>query len=257
MCTVLLRLLPDAAWPVQLAFVRDEDRSRPSDPPGRWWTDQPTIIGGRDGQAGGTWLALDDSPAPAIALLTDRYDPTERIPDPEQSPTRGRLPLLALERGDRLDLDADAPGSIDTYQPFHLASIRCRRSVWTADLWSWTGTAREQARLAGGDHVIASRATTLPGELARREHLLEQLRDIPADAFASNAPVPAAWASLLDARDVAPDQLDQLAIHSVTQRPGFGTVGASLVAISHEGQVRYAINDSSTLDPAAWTTVER
>jgi uncharacterized protein with NRDE domain len=56
MCTVLLRFRPGRRWPLLVAAVRDEFLERPWDPPAAHWP-RPTIIGGRDRTAGGTWLA--------------------------------------------------------------------------------------------------------------------------------------------------------------------------------------------------------
>ncbi|MCB0880375.1 MAG: NRDE family protein [Thermoleophilia bacterium] len=258
MCTVLLRLRPDSAWPVRLAFVRDEDRDRPSDPPARWWPQLPHAIGGRDARAGGTWLAVDLSSPTSLAMLTDRYDPTAALPDLTSSPTRGTLPLVSLERGPHFDLEADVPGGVAVYQPFHLASLQRDRERWIAERWSWTGSALDHARLDAGDHVIASRASTLPGELQRRARLLAELEmvdDDDRDFDAAGDSTWSDWIDLLDARSVQPDQLDAIAIHSVAQRPGFGTVGASLVAIAADGRVRYDINRTPDLSPDAWRRV--
>lgn len=249
MCTVLLRLAPSAEWPVQLAFVRDEDRARPSDPPDRWWRAQPDVVGGRDGRAGGTWLAVD-SAAPSVALLTDQFGTGASTPDPATSPTRGTLPLLVLERGSHFDLEADAPGGVERYQPFHLVSIvREEDGEWMAERWGWSGTALEHEPLVPGDHVVASRALSLPGEPERRQRLLTRLAEIPVDADWTP------WKALLDARATLPDQLDGIAVHSVSQRPGFGTVGATLVSLARPGSVRYEANRTTTLDPASWDRV--
>lgn len=246
MCTVLLRLAPDAEWPVRIAFVRDEDRDRPSDPPSAWWPDLPRVIGGRDARAGGTWLAVDADRPPAAALLTDQFDPAATIPDPAISPTRGRLPLLALERGAHFDLEADAPGGVDVYQPFHLVTVLRESGSWAVERWGWNGTRLDHELLPAGDHVVASRAPTLPGELRRRSTLLDQLGAIhPESGWAP-------WIELLDSRDVQPGDLDRVAIHSISQRPGFGTVGATLLSLAEDGRVHYQYNRTHTLDPAAW-----
>ena len=57
MCLVVLgwKLHPD--YPLIVAGNRDEFHARPTES-AHWWSDQPDIIGGRDLQAGGTWLAL-------------------------------------------------------------------------------------------------------------------------------------------------------------------------------------------------------
>ncbi|HZD97636.1 MAG TPA: NRDE family protein, partial [Micromonosporaceae bacterium] len=68
MCTVLLRRSPGARWPILLAAVRDEFTGRAWDPPAAHWPEEPSIFGGRDRLAGGTWLAVDRD-RPAVAAL--------------------------------------------------------------------------------------------------------------------------------------------------------------------------------------------
>ncbi|MCW2922366.1 MAG: hypothetical protein JWL76_2240 [Thermoleophilia bacterium] len=258
MCTVLVRLDPDGAWPVLVAFVRDEDRDRPTSPPGAWWPQHPTFLGGRDELAGGTWLAVDTASPPALTLLTDQFDPAATMPDPTLSPTRGTLPLLALDRGVHFDLEADAPGDVHAYQSFHLVSVTPDAGGWHVQRWGWDGTALDHEELAPGDHVVASRAVTLTGERERRQRLLDALSRLDAVDPDPALPTDAAWGAwldLLDGRDVAPDDLDQLTVCSVRQRPGFGTVGASLVGFSADGRIRYDVNRTASIDPTEWTVV--
>lgn len=255
MCTVLLRLDPSGAWPVLAAFVRDEDRARPTAPPDAWWPEHPTVVGGRDEVAGGTWLAVDAGERPALAMLTDQFDPAATLPDPAGSPTRGALPLALLARGAHFDLEADVPGDVRSYQSFHLVSALQDAGVWRVERWGWDGTYLDHEEFGTGDHLVASRALTLPGELARRERLLAAVAALGAvdlDPVHGTTQAWGDWIDLLDGRDVKPDDVDQLSINSVRQRPGFGTVGASLVGIAADGRVRYDVNRTTNLDPAAW-----
>ena len=57
MCLVVVAIGRSTAYPLILAGNRDEFHARPS-AEADWWTDHPDIVGGRDLQAGGTWLAL-------------------------------------------------------------------------------------------------------------------------------------------------------------------------------------------------------
>jgi hypothetical protein len=258
MCTVLARLDPRGAWPVLVAFVRDEDRARPTAPPDAWWPEHPTVFAGRDEVAGGTWLAVDAGSPPALALLTDQFDPNATLPDPATSPTRGTLPLLALARGVHFDLEADAPGDVRSYQSFHLVSVTAERDGWSVERWGWDGSELDHEALAPGDHVIASRALTLPGERERRARILDamsRLGEVDPDPAHPTDAAWGAWIELLDGRGVEPDDLDQLTVCSVRQRPGFGTVGASLVGISADGRVRYDVNRTASVHPHEWTSV--
>jgi uncharacterized protein with NRDE domain len=58
-CTVVLLIRPDHAWPLVLAANRDERLGRPWDPPGAHWPGQPGVIAGRDRSGGGTWMGIN------------------------------------------------------------------------------------------------------------------------------------------------------------------------------------------------------
>lgn len=57
MCLLVVAFGVDSNYPLIVAGNRDEFHARPSAEAG-WWPDDPDILGGRDLQAGGTWLAL-------------------------------------------------------------------------------------------------------------------------------------------------------------------------------------------------------
>ncbi len=56
MCLVVVAWQQHPEWPLIVAGNRDEFHARPTQD-AHWWPDQPDIVGGRDLQAGGTWLA--------------------------------------------------------------------------------------------------------------------------------------------------------------------------------------------------------
>lgn len=72
MCLVLLAWQPDTKHQLVMAANRDEFFARPAVPID-WWDDQPNIIGGRDLEAGGTWLALGRHGR--FAVVTNFRDP--------------------------------------------------------------------------------------------------------------------------------------------------------------------------------------
>lgn len=70
MCTLIISLDPGARWPVLLASTRDEFRSRAWQPPAKWWPEEyPGLIGGRDREAGGTWLAANPGERRVAVIL--------------------------------------------------------------------------------------------------------------------------------------------------------------------------------------------
>lgn len=56
MCLIALAWQAHPAWPLIVAANRDELHRRPAEPL-HWWPDRPAFAGGRDLEAGGTWLA--------------------------------------------------------------------------------------------------------------------------------------------------------------------------------------------------------
>ena len=57
MCLVAFAYQVDPQFPLIVAGNRDEFHARPTRA-SHWWSDHPGILGGRDLQAGGTWLAV-------------------------------------------------------------------------------------------------------------------------------------------------------------------------------------------------------
>lgn len=57
MCLLVIAIQQHEKLPLIVAGNRDEFHARPTQD-ARWWTDNPDVLGGRDLQAGGTWLAV-------------------------------------------------------------------------------------------------------------------------------------------------------------------------------------------------------
>ncbi|WP_434986190.1 NRDE family protein [Vreelandella zhaodongensis] len=95
MCLITFSWSPGADIPLRLAGNRDEFHQRPTAPLSRW-QQQPTIIGGRDLEAGGTWLAASEQGV--VAALTNVRDPG--LITPANAPSRGELVTCALQNDD-------------------------------------------------------------------------------------------------------------------------------------------------------------
>jgi len=76
MCLVVLAFKVDREYPLLVAGNRDEFHARPTRD-ADWWPDEPDILGGRDLQAGGTWLALHRHGR--IALVTNYRDADQPV----------------------------------------------------------------------------------------------------------------------------------------------------------------------------------
>lgn len=85
MCLILFSTAHHPGYPLIIAANRDESYDRPSAPLA-FWPHAPHVAGGRDLQAGGTWLALSRSGR--WAALTNYRQPGSRRSD---APSRGML----------------------------------------------------------------------------------------------------------------------------------------------------------------------
>lgn len=91
MCLIFISLNQHPSYPLLVAGNRDEFYNRPTQP-ADYWPDYPYVLGGRDLEAGGTWLGVTRSGR--IAMLTNYRDPDNIDP---AAPTRGRLVADYLE----------------------------------------------------------------------------------------------------------------------------------------------------------------
>lgn len=115
-CLVLLALGRHPDLPIVLAANRDEYHDRPSTV-AQAWIDLPHVVGGRDLEKQGTWLAA--ATPGAFAVVTNYRDPSRRLPDAR---SRG-----FLVRDFVADPDATAEGFLrrhltegDAYDGFNL-----------------------------------------------------------------------------------------------------------------------------------------
>lgn len=86
MCIVAIAHLASSRFPLIVAANRDELYARPS-AAADWWDDSEAILGGRDLQAGGTWLGIGRSGR--FAAVTNIHEPAAAASG--QNASRGRL----------------------------------------------------------------------------------------------------------------------------------------------------------------------
>jgi len=157
MCLLSVAVHADPEWPLILVANRDEFHARPTAPlmP---WPDQP-ILGGRDLQAGGSWMALGNNNR--FALVTNYRD--LRRPPPPEAPSRGSLvtefihsPLSAVQFCHRL------------------TTPRAGFNLLLADgkgLWHYNNVSAHCQRVGPGIHTLGNAFLDTPWPKARRAHL--------------------------------------------------------------------------------------
>ena len=115
MCLVAFAWKAHPRWRLVLAGNRDEFHARPAAPLARW-DDEPFLIGGRDLEAGGTWLAVGENGRAGVVT---------NVRDPKASRDgRSRGGLLVDYLRDPANAQAHASALAEraaTYRPFNLA----------------------------------------------------------------------------------------------------------------------------------------
>ncbi|MFN2411163.1 MAG: NRDE family protein [Halomonas sp.] len=116
MCLIAFRWQPGSAIPLQLIGNRDEFHARPTAPLAPW-LDAPWLVGGRDLEAAGSWLAANRHGT--VAALTNVRDVS--LTTPASAPSRGQLVRQALECDDIATWLGDlAEGKAAKYAGFNL-----------------------------------------------------------------------------------------------------------------------------------------
>jgi uncharacterized protein with NRDE domain len=218
MCTVVLLIRPEHAWPLTLAANRDEMLARAWDPPAAHWPDHPGVIGGRDRLGGGTWMGLNrDGLAAAVLNRPGSLGPAAG------KRSRGELPLLALAHGSAVAaaaavtaLDASAWRSFNLVLADHTGAIFIRG----------LGHGHPERRpLSPGLHMVTANDPDDPESPRVARHLSRFQAASPPEADGWRA-----WQAILADRNGRPGE--QI---NVAPRGGFGTVCSSLLALPRSG----------------------
>jgi len=140
--------------PLLLLGFRDEFTGRPWQPPARHWPGSP-LIGGRDEQAGGTWLALHPGLPRVSCILNARGQQAE----PTRRRSRGELPLRAAQEGQQAlsELYKD-PDTLASYDPFYLVCA----DLSSVRMLSWDGTDPALQDLEPATHVLTNSGHAYP-----------------------------------------------------------------------------------------------
>jgi uncharacterized protein with NRDE domain len=229
MCLILLAWQVHPDYPLVLAANRDEFYRRPTTP-AEWWSGSPTILAGRDLEAGGTWLGV--TRRGAFAALTNFRAPEQHRAD---APSRGQLvPQLldgthsAAERLRRLQ--AEGP----RYNGFNL--------LWAeqGELIVYESVPQRTRRLGAGIYGLSNHLldTPWPKVEQAKSRLASALRALPEEA---------ALLGLLRDDEPAPDeQLPRTGVSQAWERllssafihaPDYGTRCSTLLRLSRTGEM--------------------
>jgi len=249
-CTVVLSLAPAERMPLLLLGFRDELTDRPWQPPARHWPGSP-LVGGRDEQAGGTWLAVHPGVPRVACILNARGQQAA----PEDRRSRGELPLRAAADGSQAlrQLHEDL-GTLARYDPFFLICA----DLSAALMLSWDGQHAALENLGSATHVITNAGHTYPSvhQDDKAEHFGPKFAAYRPDADPA-ATIKDAWGDWLTlAGGDGLSDTDPAAVlvrHELPDGRVYGTTSVSLVALGARG-LRYDFQPVPA-DPTTWYPV--
>ena len=258
MCTLIMLRRPNTAWPLLVAANRDELKSRAWAAPGRHWPDRAEVVAGRDLEAGGSWLGVNDHGV--LAAVLNRVGTLGAAAGKR---SRGELVLDALDFEDaRSAASALAELDPDAYRPFNLIVADAKEAFWLRHAGGLarfgyrdaTGAWREVAneRVVGGDFAPLAAAAGIELRVVPTGLTMLTAHDLDDEESArirlhrprfAAAPVPdpasgdwGAWAELLASTETADG--DRRNAMTILTDGDYGTVCASLIALPDEGPPR-------------------
>lgn len=229
MCLIAFAWNAHPRWRLLLVGNRDESHARPSTPLARW-PDLP-LIGGRDEEAGGTWLGVTDSGR--CCVVTNVRDPR----DLQQGQSRGMLATGFLAG------DADATGHVGAllrtaaaYRPFNLLTF-------DHDAGYYLGNRPEPRAqwVTPGVHGLSNADFNTPWPKTRKlmGRLQQWLDAAPGDDFS------ALFTALADEQPAADAELPDTGVGLALERrlssafirgDAYGTRASTVLAIDHDGR---------------------
>jgi hypothetical protein len=176
MCTLALlhRVHPSYLWVV--AANRDEAMARPSHPPALLRRG-PTVIGGQDALAGGTWLGLNQHGL--LVAVTNRHPAA--VPN-KTARSRGLLALDALALPDAPTAAAMTESAATASSPFNLLCADRNHCL----VVSWNGSDVYTTALGPGSVALTHGEPNNSSEsprIARALNLMADLASHPPDAL--------------------------------------------------------------------------
>ena len=244
MCLVALALGTVPGHPLVLAANRDEFHARPSQD-AHWWPDRPGVLGGRDVQAGGAWLALGRTGR--FATVTNFRD--AQPPQPHHR-SRGELVTGFVDS----DL---APGAYletideDAYSGFNLIAGTATEVAYLSN--------REAGTRFLGPGIYGLSNALLDGPWYKVESSKHRL----AELIASDTVSEDSLMQLMNDRGKAPvdaveaDHLDFATAHAISAPfivlPDYGTRCTTVVLADDDGNWRFT---ERRFDPSGRVTGE-
>jgi uncharacterized protein with NRDE domain len=251
MCLIAIALHHHHDYPLVVAANRDEFYERPTAPLA-FWEDHPQILGGRDLQSKGTWLAVNT--AGRIAAVTN-YRAPETLHQKPGGPSRGRLVTDFLTSSTPpADYLEEVRAARERYNGFNLLVGNIH------ELWWYANPADAMEKLSPGIHGLSNHLLNTPWPKVDKskarlseilagsgpvwpERIFEMLADQqrPRDRDLPRTGIALEWE-----RTLSPIFI---------QSPGYGTRSSSIILVDTQGKLifmerTFALDDFLSGPPA-------
>ena len=230
MCLIAFAWQTHPRWRLVLAGNRDEFHARPSAPLARW--DDGVVIGGRDLEAGGTWLGVTD--AGRCCVVTNVRDPR----DPQLGVSRGLLATDYLKGVAGADAHARALQEIAAdYRPFNLLTFDAADAFYLGN----RPVPKAQA-VTAGIHGLSNADFNTPWPKTRA---LMQRLEAWLGTHADDDDFAPLFAALADEHRAPDEQLPDTGVGLERERwlssafirgELYGTRASTIVALGHDGR---------------------
>ena len=230
MCLIAFAWQAHPRWRLVLAGNRDEFHARPSAPLARW--DDGVVIGGRDLEAGGTWLGVTD--AGRCCVVTNVRDPR----DPQLGVSRGLLATDYLKGVAGADAHARALQEIAAdYRPFNLLTFDAADAFYLGN----RPVPKAQA-VTAGIHGLSNADFNTPWPKTRA---LMQRLEAWLGTHADDDDFAPLFAALADEHRAPDEQLPDTGVGLERERwlssafirgELYGTRARTIVALGHDGR---------------------
>lgn len=243
MCLIFVALNQHPAYKLIVAANRDEFYNRRT-AGAHYWEDFPHVLGGRDLEAGGTWLGM--TTAGKLSMLTNFRDPANINP---AAPSRGHLVSEYLENEvgaeDYLRLTEPKAGE---YNGFNLL-------MGTVDhLWYLSNYGKGVEQLTDGIHGLSNSLLNIPWP--KVSYGKEKLKSVLNQSSIS---MQALFELLYDDKVAADNLLPDTGIGLDRERalssmfiksPGYGSRCSTVIMVDHHGHVQFGerVYDLQTFD---------
>ena len=234
MCLLAFSWKSHSRYRFIFAGNRDEFHARPA-MPASWWADAPAVFGGRDLEAGGSWLGMNRDGR--FAVVTNFREPDLRPPG---KLSRGELVNAFLAGTREVDeylhvLEEHA----DNYAGFNLLFGNVLRDDALFYFSNRDGLARDERTVAPGIHALSNHLLDTPwpkvqrlrqrftNELDRKQPRMQALLEFLENTeLASDAELPATG--------ISPEWEKRLSAAKIIGGE-YGTRASTVIAAGHDG----------------------